>query len=107
MVVALIFGAGVAVTGDLQAKVMTDQQPMKMAAAEAIWDTHGPASFSIFAIGTPDGEHELVSLRTPNLRSFMAEGDIYAEVEGIRDVQRDEEERYGPGDYRPLIPVTY
>ena len=47
-VVALIFGVGVAVTGDIQAKVMTEQQPMKMAAAEAIWDTQAPASFSIF-----------------------------------------------------------
>ena len=53
LVVALIFGVGVAVTGDLQAKVMTEQQPMKMAAAEAIWDTQAPASFSIFTIGTP------------------------------------------------------
>ena len=107
MVVALIFGAGVALTGDLQAKVMTDQQPMKMAAAEAIWDTQAPASFSIFTVGTPDGEHELVSLRVPYLLSYLAEGDFTAEVEGIRDVQRDSEERFGPGDYRPLIPVTY
>ena len=107
MVVALIFGAGVALTGDLQAKVMTDQQPMKMAAAEAIWDTKAPASFSIFTVGTPDGEHELVSLRVPYLLSYLAEGDFTAEVEGIRDVQRDSEERFGPGDYRPVIPVTY
>jgi cytochrome bd ubiquinol oxidase subunit I len=106
-VVALIFGAGVAITGDLQAKVMTDQQPMKMAAAEAIWDTQAPASFSIFTIGTPDGEHELFSVRIPYLLSYLAEGDFNAEVEGIRDVQRDSEERFGPSDYRPLIPVTY
>ena len=107
MVVALIFGAGVALTGDLQAKVMTDQQPMKMAAAEAIWDTQAPASFSVFTIGTPDGEHELLSLRIPYLLSYLAEGDFTAEVEGIRDVQRDSEERFGPGEYRPIIPVTY
>jgi cytochrome d ubiquinol oxidase subunit I len=107
MVVALIFGAGVALSGDVQAKVMTDQQPMKMAAAEAIWDTQAPASFSVFTIGTPDGEHELLSLRVPYLLSYLAEGDFTAEVEGIRDVQRDSEERFGPGEYRPIIPVTY
>ena len=60
-VVALLFGVGVTVTGDLQAKVMTEQQPMKMAAAEAIWDTQAPASFSVFTIGTPDGQSELFS----------------------------------------------
>jgi cytochrome bd ubiquinol oxidase subunit I len=107
MVVALIFGAGVALSGDVQAKVMTDQQPMKMAAAEAIWDTQAPASFSVFTIGTPDGEHELLSLRVPYLLSYLAEGDFTAQVEGIRDVQRDSEERFGPGEYRPIIPVTY
>jgi cytochrome bd ubiquinol oxidase subunit I len=106
-VIAVLFGVLVTVTGDLQAKVMTEVQPMKMAAAEAIWDTQAPASFSIFTIGTPDGEHELFSVRIPYLLSFMAEGDINAPVEGIRDVQRDSEERFGPGDYRPIIPVTY
>ncbi len=65
MVVALIFGAGVALSGDIQAKVMTDQQPMKMAAAEAIWDTQAPASFSVFTIGTPDGESGAVLAAHP------------------------------------------
>ena len=106
-VVALLFGVGVTVTGDLQAKVMTEQQPMKMAAAEAIWDTQAPASFSIFTVGTPDGESELFSLRVPYLLSHLATGDPNGEVEGIRDVQRESEERFGPGDYRPVIPVTY
>ncbi len=105
-VVALIFGVGVSVTGDLQAKVMTEQQPMKMAAAEAIWDTQAPASFSIFTIGTPDGERELFSVRVPHLLSFMATGDINGEVEGIREVQQASEERFGPGNYKPIIPVT-
>ena len=106
-VVALIFGVGVTVTGDLQAKVMTEQHPMKMAAAEAIWNTQAPASFSIFTVGTPDGKSELFSVRVPYLLSFMATGDPSGEVEGIRDVQRQSEERFGPGDYRPIIPVTY
>ena len=107
-VVALIFGVGVTVTGDLQAKVMTEQQPMKMAAAEAIWDTQAPASFSVFTIGTPDGESELFSAAraVPAVVSWRP-GDFNGEVEGIRDVQRDSEERFGPGDYRPIIPVTY
>src|SRR6187551_389994 len=42
--VVLIAGLGVIVTGDLQARIMTEQQPMKMAAAEALYDTSQPAS---------------------------------------------------------------
>jgi cytochrome d ubiquinol oxidase subunit I len=107
MVVALLAGGGVALSGDAQAKIMTDQQPMKMAAAEAIYDTKAPASFSIFTIGTPDGRHEVWSVRVPRLLSFLAEGNFDARVEGINDIQAEYEQRYGPGDYRPIIPVTY
>jgi cytochrome d ubiquinol oxidase subunit I len=107
MVVALLAGAGVAFSGDQQAKIMTDQQPMKMAAAEAIYQTQAPASFSIFTIGTPDGRHEVWSIRVPRLLSFLAEGNFNAKVEGIDDIQAEYERRYGPGDYRPIIPVTY
>ena len=35
----LVAGVGVAVTGDIQGKIMTDVQPMKMAAAEALYET--------------------------------------------------------------------
>ena len=38
-VVVLVAGLGVAVTGDAQGKVMTEVQPMKMAAAEGLYDT--------------------------------------------------------------------
>jgi cytochrome bd ubiquinol oxidase subunit I len=105
--VAVVAGAGVALTGDAQAKLMTDQQPMKMAAAEAIYDTKAPASFSIFTIGTLDGGAEVFSVRLPRLLSYLAEGDLSAEVEGINEVQAEYEKRYGPGDYRPVVPVTY
>ena len=37
--VALVAGLGVAVSGDFQGKVMTEVQPMKMAAAEGLYET--------------------------------------------------------------------
>ncbi len=105
--VLLVAGAGVAVTGDMQGKIMTEQQPMKMAAAEALWDTQQPASFSIFTIGTPDGKSDLFSIRIPDLLSFLATGTFDAKVEGINQIQAAYEAQYGPGDYTPNIPVTY
>jgi len=105
--VTLVAGVGTVLTGDLQAKIMTDQQPMKMAAAEALYDTDSRASFSIFTIGSLDGSEEIWSLRIPNLLSFLAENDFDAEVQGINDLQREYEGVYGPGDYAPNIPVTY
>jgi cytochrome d ubiquinol oxidase subunit I len=105
--VVVLSGALVAVTGDLQARVMTEQQPMKMAAAEALYETAAPASFSLFTIGTLDGSAEVWSLRVPGMLSFMATGTLDGEVEGINDLQAAYEQRYGPGAYAPNIPVTY
>jgi len=80
---------------------------MKMAAAEAIYENQAPASFSIFTIGSLDGSEEIWSLRVPRLLSYLAKGNFNAEVEGINDVQAASEREFGPGDYRPLVPVTY
>jgi cytochrome d ubiquinol oxidase subunit I len=106
-VMVLLSGLAVAITGDIQGKIMTEQQPMKMAAAEALWDTQQPASFSIFTIGTPDGTEDVFSIRIPNLLSFLATGTFDGKVEGINDLQAMEEARFGPGDYTPNTPVTY
>ncbi|GAB1516691.1 cytochrome ubiquinol oxidase subunit I [Actinophytocola sp. KF-1] len=107
LVTVLVASIGVIASGDLQARLMTEQQPMKMAAAEALWETSGPASFSLFTIGTLDGSAEVWSLRVPNVLSLMATGDWHGVVEGIDDIQAQQEQLHGPGDYRPNIPVTY
>jgi hypothetical protein len=105
--VVLIAGVGVLIIGDLQARIMTKQQPMKMAAAEALYNTSQPAGFSIFTIGSLDGSQETASVRIPDLLSFMATGSPFGEVEGINNLQQEYEQKYGPGDYRPYVPVTY
>src|SRR3954447_21269917 len=107
LVTVLVASLGVVVTGDLQARLMTQQQPMKMAAAEALYDTVAPASFSVFTIGTPDGSQEVWSLRVPRVLSFMATGAFDGRVEGINDLQAQEAQQYGPGDYTPNVPATY
>ena len=75
-VVLLVAGLGVAVSGDFQGKVMTEVQPMKMAAAEALYDTEQPAAFSIFTIGSLDGVQEKFSVKVPGLLSFLATGTL-------------------------------
>ncbi|WP_028927116.1 cytochrome ubiquinol oxidase subunit I [Pseudonocardia acaciae] len=107
LVTLLVASLGVVASGDLQARVMTEQQPMKMAAAEALYDTVAPASFSLFTVGSLDGSREVFSVRVPRVLSFMATGSFDGAVRGVNDVQRAEQAAYGPGDYRPNIPITY
>jgi len=107
LAVTFVAALGVAVTGDLQGKVMTAQQPMKMAAAEALYRTEQPASFSIFTIGTLDGGREVYSVKVPRVLSFLATGRFDGRVQGVDDVQAAERAKYGPGDYRPFVPLAY
>jgi len=106
-VTLIIAGAGVALTGDQQGKVMTEVQPMKMAAAEALYESEQPASFSLFTIGTLDGSREIYSAKLPYLLSFLATGQFDGEVQGINPLQKAYEQLYGPGSYKPNIPLTY
>ena len=106
-ITVLVAGAFVAVTGHFQAQVMTEQQPMKMAAAEAVWDSESNVGFSLFTIGSLDGREEVFSIRIPGLTSFLATNSFDGKVEGLNDVQADLESQFGPTDYTPNIPVTY
>jgi cytochrome d ubiquinol oxidase subunit I len=114
--VTLLAGLGVAVSGDIQGKIMTEVQPMKMAAAEGLFDTEAPASFSVFTIGTPDGTEEKFAIKIPGLLSFLGTGSFDGEVKGINDLREEYVETYGQdpgaayytaGDYVPVVPVTY
>jgi len=107
MTVTLLALLAVMVTGDIQARVMTKQQPMKMAAAEALYNTKSDASFSIFTIGSLDGSREVFSIRIPDVLSIMATGKPSGTVEGIDDLQITEAAKYGPGDYKPNVPIAY
>jgi cytochrome d ubiquinol oxidase subunit I len=98
---------GLALTGDTQGKLMYDQQPMKMASAEALWETSKPAPFSIFSYGDVNKGHNKVAIEVPGALSFLAKSDFNAELPGINDLQKQSVVKYGPGDYRPNIFVTY
>jgi len=97
----------ITITGDWSSRVMTEQQPMKMAAAEALYDTTNRAPFSLFTIGTLDQSRTVFQIDIPGLLSFMSTGDVNGVVEGIKDLQTQYEERYGPGDYIPNVPLAY
>ncbi|MBO4210867.1 cytochrome ubiquinol oxidase subunit I, partial [Micromonospora echinofusca] len=106
-IVTLIATTGVLITGDIQGKIMTEVQPMKMAAAEGLYTTESPAAFSVLTIGSLDGSREIYALKIPYLLSFLGTGDPNGTVAGINDLQAQYATQYGPGNYAPIIPVTY
>lgn len=120
MVVAAI---GLFISGDAQAKLMFQQQPMKMASAEALCETQSGAPFSILTVGGPDafttdcdGVTHLIEI--PYVTSILATNDPKAELKGVDDLNAQYKEQFGETatdiygaehevDYRPNLFVTY
>ncbi len=89
--------------------VITDYQPMKIAATEAQWETCQPCAFSLFQIGgfSADDETPAFSIQIPRLLSVLATGSLDGEVEGLNPLQAEYQSEYGPGNYMPPIRTAY
>ena len=97
----------VILVGHSQAQHMVETQPMKMAAAEALWNSEDPASFSLLTIGNEPERKDLLAVRIPGALSFVAYNRFGGEVKGINDLQAEFEQEYGPGNYAPPIAFSY
>ncbi|WP_188830257.1 cytochrome ubiquinol oxidase subunit I [Nocardia camponoti] len=109
LLVVLIAGIGVALTGDIQGKVMFDQQPMKMASAESLCQTEENPKFSVLTIGTHNNCQSVTHLlEVPYVLGFLAKG-TFGDVtlQGVENLQQSYVDQYGPGNYSPNLFVTY
>jgi cytochrome d ubiquinol oxidase subunit I len=97
------------VVGNRFGEAVTSAQGMKIAASEAQWDTCQPCSFSLFQIGgfTEDDQTPSFSIQVPRLLSYMATGSFKGEVQGLTELQAQEESAFGPGNYMPNVRVIY
>jgi cytochrome d ubiquinol oxidase subunit I len=105
--VGLIASIFVFLGGHTNGQYMFETQPMKFSAIEAHWETSAPADFSLLTIGDLSGKQEVWSIRVPRVLSFLACNDFNCEVQGVNDLQAQYAAEYGPGDYIPLMVVTY
>jgi cytochrome d ubiquinol oxidase subunit I len=103
--IGLIIGTlavlGTIVFGDSQGKRLAVTQPMKLAAAEGLWDSEDPADLSLFQIGDEQEHKAVFDISIPSLLSFMTYGTPTGRVEGINDLQEDYTLKYGAGNYIP------
>ena len=83
-------------------------QPMKIAAAEAQWNTCQPCSFSLFQIGGGNNDETPTQiLEIPHLLSLLATNHWNGQVEGLNQVNAQYQQQYGPGNYVPNVFVQY
>ncbi len=107
IVYGVIGSVVVILVGHNQAQHMVRAQPMKMAAAEALWEDADPASLSLFTFGNEPERRDVFAIRIPSALSLLAYNRLDGEVRGIKNLEAEYETKYGPGNYAPPIALTY
>ncbi len=84
-------------------------QPMKIAAAEAQWNTcSSHCSFSLFQIGGGSNDQNPTKIiEIPGLLSVLATNHLDGSVQGIDQLQAQDVKEYGPGNYVPSVFIQY
>ena len=98
MGVALIFSAGQIVLGDLHGLQVQRDQPMKVAAMEALWQTRAAAPFVVFALPDMDASANRHALEIPYATSLILKHDPQGVVLGLDQVATDQ---------RPHVPTVF
>jgi cytochrome d ubiquinol oxidase subunit I len=117
VLVMVVAGAGVIYSGDVQGQLMFQQQPMKMASAEALCEpAPNGAAFSILSIGNLNNDCAGVTrvISIPGATSFLADRSFTAPIKPVPERQAEYEQTFGdtdapgnPTDYSPNLALTY
>lgn len=92
LVVALISTPLQGVVGDLQAKMLMEQQPEKVAAMEGHWETNPEgtgAGFALLAWPDPEAGGNAWEVQVPNLLSLMYHYSPTGQIQGLTDFPRE------------------
>jgi cytochrome d ubiquinol oxidase subunit I len=104
---ALVGSVLVGVIGHFQGQFLVEHQPLKMAAAEALWETEQPAGFSVIAWADEAGQRNVFDVKIPGVLSFLSYNNFTSKVEGIKDLQAQAVKQYGPGNYIPPVMLNF
>ena len=105
---ALIASVLAAGTGHMQAQHVAKAQPMKLAVMESLWETANPAPYLLFASINQDKQQNSLEISVPGALSLLVYGSLDGEIKGIKELQTQYAQQYGPGNYIPdIFPVFW
>ncbi|MCG7334179.1 cytochrome ubiquinol oxidase subunit I [Sporosarcina sp. ACRSM] len=108
LLVGFISGFGLAFTGHSQATYLMHAQPMKMAAAEGLWEDSGdPAAWTVVTNIDVENKTSTNRIDIPYLLSYLAYGKFEGKVEGMNTLQEKYVLKFGDGSYIPPVKTTF
>jgi cytochrome d ubiquinol oxidase subunit I len=106
-VYALIGAGMVGLVGDAHGKFLARTQPMKICAAEAIWQNEKPADFIVVAAIDEKGQNNPFEIRIPYALSFLLYSNFTGGINGLQYWQAEEVAKYGAGNYIPPVTLSF
>jgi cytochrome bd ubiquinol oxidase subunit I len=108
LIVGMISSLGIAFSGHSQSTYLMSAQPMKMAAAEGLYEDSGdPAAWTVVANIDTENKDTSFRLELPYMLSFLAYGEFKGKVDGMNTLQAEYEQLYGEGNYIPPVKTTF
>ncbi|MFB9274414.1 cytochrome ubiquinol oxidase subunit I [Cohnella cellulosilytica] len=108
LIVGAVSSLAIAQFGHGQAQYLVDTQPMKMAASEGLWERSAdPAPWTVFAAIDNEAQENRWELKVPYLLSFLSYSRFDGSVPGMKELQAEYEQVYGPGNYIPPVKTTF
>ncbi len=94
-------------SGHAQTQFIAKVQPMKLAAAEALWETANPAPFAIAAAIDEQNKTNSAEIKIPAMLSVLANNNANTPVKGIKEIEKEYIAKYGPGNYVPSVTPVF
>lgn len=108
IIIGIVASFAIMFTGHWQAQYLVNAQPMKMAAAEALWeDSDDPAPFTVVAAIDEAAKENTFEVQIPMVLSFLSFNQFEGALEGINGLQEMYEDKYGPGNYIPNVTLLF
>lgn len=108
LVLAFISSVGTVYFGDMQGKLIVEDQPMKFSAIEAIWeDTNDPAPWNFIADIDVKNQTNIKSIEIPEAGSKLAYGKPEGALKGMNTLNLEYAKKYGEGDYIPPVKTLF
>lgn len=107
IVAALIGSLGLLLTGHSQMQYLVREYPMKVAAAEALYEnTDNPAPFTVLASINEKQQQTKPLVEVPGLLSFLAFDKFDGSLKGMKELQKEMDDKYYPviGEHLNYIP---
>lgn len=107
VVCAGLTGVLVFFSGHIFTQYLVKEQPMKVAAMEALWETADSAPFIVSAMIHEDEQKNSAEISLTGMLSVLATNHYHSRIIGMKELQQQFTETYGTGKYIPPVMLLF